>query len=234
MFLTPCVPGERVAALAAFQLLVLRSQHPGKRAPRAFVPAMSASESTLTSSARFAAPGTNQITGLSLRRRLDRFRSVSLRTPDNISAMRAGKSGLPLWRFAVHIPLPRSVTSSTRKRVCGVVPLQRVPAAEAPGLLRQRTRTFRPRSGLAAGRAWKTPGSRLLDFSGLKLPAAYRAMDNGPTFVAGNFAPKCALKRQHILRAGKEAPSDLKEQVIVVDALPVQHIQPANTPRFNS
>ena len=42
------------------------------------------------------------------------------------------------------------------------------------------------------------------------------------------------MKRQHILRAGEEAPSDLKKKLIVADTLPVQHIQSANTPRFNS
>lgn len=42
------------------------------------------------------------------------------------------------------------------------------------------------------------------------------------------------MKNQHILRAGKEAPSDLKEQIVVVDSLPELQIQPANTPRFNS
>ena len=223
-----------MAALAAFQMLVLRSQHLRKSAPRAFVLAMRACECALTTRTGFAAPGTRQLTGFVLRRRLNRLRSVSFRTPDDISAMRTGKPSLPFWRLAVYVPLPFPAASRTRQRVCGVVPLQRVPAAEAPGLLRQRTRTFRPRSGSTTGRARKTPGSRLLGFSGLELPAAYRAMDNGSTFVAGDFSTQGAMKRQHILRAGKEAPSDLEDEVIVVDAPPIQHIQSANTPRFNS
>ena len=223
-----------MAALAAFQMLVLRSQHLRKSAPRAFVLAMRACECTLTTRTGFAAPGTRQLTGFVLRRRLNRLRSVSFRTPDDISAMRTGKPGLPFWRLAVYVPLPFPAASRTRQRVSGIMPIQLIPTAEAPGLLRQRTRTFRPRSGSAAGRTRKTPGSRLLDFSGLKLPAAYRAMDNGSTLVARDFSTEGAMKRQHILTACKKPQANLVDEVIVVDALPIQHIQPANTPRSNS